>query len=54
MNKKKVTKTNCPRDYNNRHNFRIGGVDKGYIIYWCSQCEYCLRKKIKFMGGNNE
>ena len=46
---KKVTQNYCPKDYHNRHCFSLVGVDKGYIIYKCSQCQYCIKQKIEFI-----
>lgn len=49
MGKKKVTLLYCPKDYYNRHCFSTVGVDKGYIIHYCSQCHLCTKQKIKFI-----
>ena len=51
MKRKESDLNYCEKDYHNRHCFQRVGVDKGYIIYRCSQCEKCFRRKIVYVKG---
>ncbi len=48
---KKATINYCPRDYKNRHYWESVGVERGMIVYQCSQCRLCAFEEIKMIGN---
>lgn len=41
----------CMKDYYHRHYWRKIGVDRGMIIYQCSQCRKCSFEEIEIVGN---
>lgn len=41
----------CKRDSRNHHSWSRVGVEKGMIIYQCSQCRKCAFEKIDMIGN---
>ena len=48
---KKATMDYCPRDYRHHHSWSRVGVERGMIIYQCSQCRLCSFEAIKMIGN---
>lgn len=53
MKEKKATIDYCPQDYKHIHYWEKIGVERGMIIYQCSQCRNCAFEPINIIGNIN-
>jgi hypothetical protein len=49
MTLKTLFDSKCQKDAKNRHYWERIGCDAGFIIYQCSQCNFCVRRRICFL-----
>jgi len=52
--KEQTPKNYCERDYKHHHYWQRVGVERGMIIYQCSQCRKCCFEQIEIIGTLKE